>query len=182
MHLIVGLGNPGKKYADTRHNFGFVTVDKFAKERGLSWRYNLDWTAYYIKTDDFVLLKPVTFMNKSGVSVAAASRFYKIDKKDILIIHDEIDLPLGKIRISFDSLSAGHRGVDSIIQYLSGVEFGRLRLGIGKPARKGDAEKYVLREFTKEEEKKLQEVSKIATEALNSYLEDGIDMAMNRFN
>ncbi len=192
MKLIVGLGNPGKKYANSRHNFGFMTIDKFAKERGLSWRYNLDWTAYYIKTDNFVLLKPVTFMNKSGVSTVAASRFFKIDKKDILIIHDEIDLPFGKIRISFDSLSAGHKGVDSIIQYLSGVEFGRLRLGIGPTSSRkaglrgvkkpNDVEKFVLREFTKEEDKKLQEVSKIAIEALNSYLEDGIDMAMNRFN
>jgi len=199
MNLIVGLGNPGKKYADTRHNFGFVIVDKFAKERGLSWRYNLDWTAYYIKTDDFVLLKPVTFMNKSGVSVAAASRFFKIDKKDILIIHDEIDLPLSKIRISFDSLSAGHRGVDSIIQYLSGVEFGRLRLGIGPSSPRSstlrlrpegfqgvnkpkDVEKFVLKDFTIGEKKKAEEVGKIAIEALNSYLADGIDMAMNRFN
>ena len=199
MNLIVGLGNPGKKYADTRHNFGFVIVDKFAKERGLSWRYNLDWTAYYIKTDDFVLLKPVTFMNKSGVSVAAASRFFKIDKKDILIIHDEIDLPLSKIRISFDSLSAGHRGVDSIIQYLSGVEFGRLRWGIGPSSprystlrlrpegfqgvnKPKDVEKFVLKDFTIGEKKKAEEVGKIAIEALNSYLADGIDMAMNRFN
>ena len=189
---MVGLGNPGKKYAHTRHNFGFTVIDEFTKEHGLLWRYNPDWIAYFIKTEEFVLLKPATFMNKSGTSVAAAARFYRIDKKDVLVIHDELDLPLGKIRISFDSLSAGHKGVDSIIEALSGVEFGRLRLGIGPTSSReaglrggkgpNDAEKFVLREFTKEEQKKLQEVSKIAIEALNSYLADGIDMAMNRFN
>lgn len=196
MHLIVGLGNPGKKYTGTRHNFGYMIVDSFAKDRGLSWRYNPDWTAYYIKShlktaddlgfstreDDFVLLKPATFMNHCGVSVSQAANFFKIETKEILAIHDELDLPFGKIRFTFDSMSAGHRGVDSMIESLAGVEFGRLRLGIGKPVKKTETEKYVLRQFTNEEGKKLKDVVEISKEAIKSYLADGIDVAMNRFN
>lgn len=196
MKLIVGLGNPGKKYADTRHNFGYVIVDSFARDRGLSWRYNPDWTAYYIKShlktaddsgfstreDDFVLLKPATFMNHCGVSVSQASNFFKIEIKEVLAIHDELDLPFGKIRLTFDSMSAGHKGVDSMIESLAGVEFGRLRLGIGKPGKKSETENYVLRQFTKDESKKLKSIIENSQEALKSYLADGIDVAMNRFN
>jgi len=98
------------------------------------------------------------------------------------VIHDELDLPFGKIRTSFDSLSAGHKGIDSIVKALGGVEFGRMRIGIGKPGKSGDSEKYVLSEFSKEEQKKLPEIINIGQEALKSYLADGIDATMNRFN
>lgn len=182
MNLIVGLGNPGKKYQETRHNIGFLIVDDFAREQMLSWRYNPDWIASYIKGDDFVVLKPGTFMNRSGVSVAGASKFFKIEKKDILVIHDELDLPFGKIRLSFDSISAGHKGIDSIIESISGVEFGRLRIGIGKPSKKGEAEKYVLQEFSAAEKKKLKDLVQISREAIKSYMADGVEATMNRFN
>lgn len=181
MKLVVGLGNIGKEYASTRHNIGFIVIDEFASELMLTWRNNPDWVANYIKTDDFVLLKPGTFMNKSGVSVAAASRFYKIEKKDILIIHDELDLPYGKIRLSFDSISAGHNGVESVIKGLGGVDFARLRIGIGKP-KTGSAEKYVLQRFTDSERKKHKEIINISKEAIKSYMADGVEATMNRFN
>lgn len=196
MKLIVGLGNLGKKYANTRHNFGYIVLDSFARDRGFSWRYNPDFPAYYIKShlktvddsgfssrgDDFVLIKPATFMNHSGVSTLTASNFFKIEKKDILVVHDELDLPFGKIRLAFDSMSAGHKGVDSIIESISAVEFGRLRVGIGRPSKKSETEKYVLRQFTKEESKNLNGIIDICKEAIESYLADGINVAMNRFN
>ncbi len=181
MKLIVGLGNPGKKYQNTRHNIGFLVVDRWAKAEMLSWRISADWLSYFIKTDQYVLIKPTTFMNKSGVATAAVANFFKIDKKDILVIHDDLDLPFGKIRLSFDSISAGHRGIDSIIESLAGVDFGRLRIGIGKPKGK-DAEKYVLEEFTEDEKKQIDDTISISIEAIKSYLADGIEATMNRFN
>lgn len=177
-----------------------MIVDSIAGDNNLFWRYNPDWIAYYAKSTDFILLKPATYMNKSGVAVAHAANFFKIDKKDILVVYDEVDLPFGKIRLSFDSLSAGHKGVDSIIQSLSGVEFSRLRFGIsptspsttlnelrGSRGFRGvnkpkDAEKYVLKDFTKEEAKKLEDLVKVVKEAIKSYLANGIDATMNRFN
>lgn len=191
MKLIVGLGNPGKKYAKNRHNLGFMVVDELVRNEGLSWRYSPDWIAYYRKKgDDYVLLKPATFMNRSGLAVKAASNFFKIPKKDILVIHDDLDLPFGKIRLSFDSLSAGNKGIDSIIENLAGVDFGRLRIGIGsprkaeagKPKRKADTEKYVLSDFTKEEQKDLKNIIIMSKEAIKSYLADGVQATMNRFN
>ncbi len=212
MHLVVGLGNPGKKYTKNRHNLGYLIVDEFAREEGLFWRYNPDWTSYYVKSHkqpavvssgakgviDYVLLKPTTFMNKSGAAVKSASIFFKIPKSDILVIHDDLDLPFGKIRLAFDSMSAGHKGVDSVIESMAGVEFGRLRIGIGRPSRstyakasvdkkasdgkQKETENYVLSDFTREEQKELKNIIKISKEALKSYLSDGIFATMNRFN
>ncbi|OGD86244.1 aminoacyl-tRNA hydrolase [Candidatus Curtissbacteria bacterium RBG_13_35_7] len=186
MKLIVGLGNPGKKYQNNRHNIGYMVIDEFAKVNSLSWRYNPDWIAYYTKSEDFVLLKPVAYMNKSGVSVLGASNFYKTGKKDILVIHDELDLPFSKIRLSFDSISAGHKGVDSVIESLGGVEFSRLRVGIGHPRNSKtsarDVEKYVLSDFSKEEAKKLKDMKKVGIKAIKSFFDEGIEATMNRFN
>ncbi|MEK7580840.1 MAG: aminoacyl-tRNA hydrolase [Patescibacteria group bacterium] len=186
MKLIVGLGNPGAKYGKNRHNLGFMVVDLFVKNFGLSWRYSPDWIAFYAK-DKNVYLKPSTFMNKSGVSIAALANFYNIDSKDILIIYDEVDLPLGKIRLAFNGLSAGHHGIDSIIECLGGVEFARLRVGIGRPEKseKGytkEVSDYVLEDFNKEEEKRLPGLIKNCEEAINSYISDGIEATMNKFN
>lgn len=206
MKLIVGLGNPGNKYRKNRHNLGFMVVDLFVKNLGLSWRYSPDWIAFYAK-DNNVYLKPSTFMNKSGVSVAALANFYNIDSKDVLIIYDDVDLPPGKLRLAFNGLSAGHHGIDSVIECLGGVEFARLRIGIGSPRRvlgeagrpsseatdgkqsekngKGytkEVSDYVLEDFNKEEEKRLPELIKNCEEAINSYISDGIEATMNKFN
>lgn len=181
MKLIVGLGNPGAKFKNTRHNIGFMVVEAFAKESGLSWRYSADFMGFFIKSQEFVLLKPSTFMNKSGESVKNVLHFFKIDKKDILAIHDDLDLEFGKIRISFDSSSAGHKGVESLIESLGGFDFARLRIGINKPAGV-DPEKYVLEEFMPEEQIKLPDLITRAGEGIRSYLESGIEATMNRFN
>ena len=183
MELIVGLENPGPKYRNTRHNIGFMIVDKFAIDQGLSWRYSRDWMCFYIKRENFVVIKPSTYMNKSGEAVKAVSKFFKIAAKDILVIHDELDLQFGKVRISYDSTSAGHKGVESAIKSMGSFEFARLRLGIGRPTQESiDLEKYVLETFGEDELGHLDEIIKRATDAINSYLESGISATMNRFN
>ena len=185
--LIAGLGNPGTKYQNTRHNLGFIVADSFVKGEGFSWRISRDWICYYAKTNEFVIIKPSTFMNKSGEAVRSVAEFFKIDVSDILVIHDDLDLQFGKIRISFDSMSAGHKGIESVIKSLSGPDFARLRVGIGRPTPKatdgkGDPKKYVLEEFTKDEMKHLPEILEMSIEAIRSYLSDGVQAAMNRFN
>jgi len=201
MKLIVGLGNPGAKYKNTRHNLGFMIVDSFAKNHKLSWRYSSDFMCYFIKAKleqnidespgDFVLVKPSTYMNKSGESVLAVAKFYKVSGKDILVIHDDLDLEFGKIRLSFERSSAGHKGVESVIEGLGGYEFARFRVGIDSPRlRLGEAghpenidpEKYVLEEFSEEEQGELKEVIAKCEQALESYIDLGLETTMNRFN
>jgi len=182
MKLIIGLGNPGIKYKNTRHNLGYMVIDSFAKSSGLSWRYNPDWLCYFAKTEEFVVAKPSTFMNKSGEAAREVANFFKIDAKDILAVHDDLDLDFGKIRISHDSQSAGHKGVDSVIVGLGTFEFSRLRIGVGRPQGKIDPEKYVLEDFTQGEQEKLPAVVKTCEEAISAYLASGVEATMNQFN
>ncbi|MFH1424041.1 MAG: aminoacyl-tRNA hydrolase [Candidatus Nealsonbacteria bacterium] len=143
MILITGLGNPGKEYEKTRHNIGFRVIDELAKQ----------------KPNDVVLLKPQTFMNNSGDAVIKAVNFYKMKPADLWVVHDDVDLPLGEFKISKNRGSAGHKGVQSIIKKLGTRDFNRVRIGIcplkGKPTA---VEKFVLQNFTKEEEKIFQTV------------------------
>lgn len=145
MNIIVGLGNPGEQYRLTRHNVGWLTIDALARKLGVEWETNKKFKAEIAKSSGYLLIKPQTFMNESGVSVRAAMDFYKLLPKklgfvalgnqdlsnSLTIIHDEIDLKLGKYKISIDSSSAGHRGVQSIINHLKTKNFRRLRIGIG---------------------------------------------------
>lgn len=145
MNIIVGLGNPGEQYKLTRHNVGWIAIDALADNLNVSWEHNKKFKADIAKTADYLLIKPQTFMNESGVSVRAVMDFYKLlpkklgfvqlgnqDLSDSLtIIHDEIDIKLGKYKISIDSTSAGHRGVQSIINHLKTKNFRRLRIGVG---------------------------------------------------
>ena len=182
MKLIVGLGNPGKRYANSRHNIGVVVAEVFAVEMGLSWRKSRDLMCYLVKTRRFVLVRPTIYMNESGESVRAMAAYYKIDPDDVLVIHDELDLPFGKIRLSFGGAAAGHRGIESVMRGLATGDFARLRVGIGKPEGDIDAEKYVLTDFGSEERVKLPEVVAKCQEAIMSYLDDGLEATMNRFN
>ncbi len=185
MKLIAGLGNPGAKYRGNRHNLGFVVVDNFAKENGLSWRFSQDWSCYFIKRGDSVFIKPSTFMNRSGDSIRKVSDYYKIDPSDVLVVYDDIDLPFGKIRLAFNGLSAGHHGIDSVIENL-GMEFGRLRVGISSPREDGkskeDVSHYVLSDFSASEKKQLSKIISNSTEAITSYLDEGLNSTMNKFN
>lgn len=180
MKLIVGLGNPGKKYEKNRHNLGYMVVDELG--RGLPWRKSMDLICDYAKDGDFMIIKPTTFMNLSGESVKAFCHYYKIATKDVLVVCDDIDLEFGKIRLSFDGSSAGHNGVESVIRSLATPDFNRIRIGIGRPPKGRKPENFVLSDFTKVESAKLKKVILSAIEAINSYLSDGIDATMNRFN
>lgn len=181
MKLIVGLGNPGVKFKNNRHNVGFMVLDIFAIEMGLSWRYNKDLMCYLSKTRDYVLVKPNTYVNESGQSVKAVCEYFDIDSSNVLVVHDEVDLEFGKIRLSFNSSSAGHHGVESINKGLATEDFARLRVGVGRP-QKGDVTQYVLSDFSQEQKSALPEVVAKCEEAIKSYLNDGITATMNRFN
>ena len=196
MKLIVGLGNPGTQYQDTRHNIGFMVVDKLAKELGEatpSWEEDKRWKTWICKIGDVLLLKPTTFMNDSGEAVAQVMSFFKLQPSDVWIIHDDLDLPIGKLRIREGGASAGHNGVESIISHLKTDKFIRFRLGIGRG--KEDKSKdtdihlkhrnvisFVLSRFTEHEAGELRKMVKNGTEAVRIALIDGVDKAMNRFN
>lgn len=182
MKLIAGLGNPGIKYKDNRHNIGFMVVDNFAVSNGLSFRYSRDLSCYFSKIDQYVLVKPNTFMNESGVAVFAVCKYYDIKPEDVLVVHDELDLEFGKIRLSFNGSSAGHRGVTSVVEKLGTMDFARLRVGIGRPEGKISADKYVLADFLEGEKKELVGVVAKCQEAVRSYLDEGVVATMNRFN
>lgn len=199
MRLIVGLGNPGGKYLSTRHNIGFMVTEKFVKDR-LSlypslkaWKKDDNFHALWCKIEDTIVCKPQTFMNLSGVAVAALARLYKIKPIDTWVIHDDIDLPLGKVRIRTGGGSAGHRGIESIINSLGSGDFIRFRLGIGRGKLevirhtdinipRQNIEKYVVSPFTDHEAGDVKKLIKHAGEALEIAMTEGIEKAMNRFN
>jgi PTH1 family peptidyl-tRNA hydrolase len=190
MKIIIGLGNPGEKYEKTRHNIGFDIVSLFAdskmpifSEWKLNKKFNSEISEGKIGKTKIVLAKPQTFMNNSGEAVSCISRFYKVSSKDIIIIHDDIDLPFGKIRIKKTGSSGGHRGLESIIKFLGNENFVRLKVGVG-PKKKinDDAAKLVLKKITKTEDKIISETKEKAVEAIVSILEDGLEAAMNYFN
>lgn len=177
MILIIGLGNPGKKYIYTRHNIGFQAVDEFAKENNfpefrLSKKFNALVSENVLNEKKIILVKPQTFMNQSGKAVKSLTNFYKITRPGrvvgLVVVHDDIDLPLGKIRISKNRGAAGHKGVESIIKEIGTKNFTRFRIGIspkiGKPK---NVEKYVLQKFDKEEEKIIKQVIKETTKKLS---------------
>jgi peptidyl-tRNA hydrolase, PTH1 family len=136
MKLVVGLGNPGDKYTNNRHNVGFLILDEFAKTHGLTWNDDKKFNAVFCRQGDNFLLKPQTFMNNSGEAVSAFANFYKILPEDILVIHDDVDLEFGRTKKALGASSAGHHGVESIIEKLGTKEFWRLRFGVGKPTDK----------------------------------------------
>lgn len=196
MKIIVGLGNPGREYENTRHNIGFMVVDKLSKELGPHapvWEDNQKHKALVTKMGDVVLVKPLTFMNASGYAVSSIMKFYKAKPEDIWIIHDDLDLPLGKIRIRQKGSSAGHNGVTSIMTQIQSDQFVRFRLGIGRGKEStGRSENknlhhrsvigFVLSRFTQHEAGGLKHLVKHGAEAVRIALLDGLDKAMNRFN
>lgn len=179
MKLIAGLGNPGKKYEKTRHNIGFRVLDAF----DLSWKENKKLKSLVAKNNDWIFLKPQTFMNNSSEAVAAVKQFYKIKPQDIIVIYDDIALPFGKLRIRVTGSAGGHKGVDSIIKKMKSPNFTRLRVGIANNrSDKIPSEKFVLQKFNANEEKKLKKIIKTAAEAINKILDEGAHRAMNEYN
>lgn len=182
--LIVGLGNPGKEYADTRHNVGFRTVEELARRARLTWekpRLKAAQARGTIAGQDVVLAKPQTYMNLSGVSVVQLVRWYKVPLDRLLIVHDDLDLPFGHLRMRAEGSAGGQNGMDSIIEQLRTKAIPRLKIGIGRP-RWGDASGYVLTRFTKEQNAELPDLIATAADAVELWLAEGIIPAMNRFN
>ncbi|MFZ5425278.1 MAG: aminoacyl-tRNA hydrolase [Patescibacteria group bacterium] len=154
MKIIVGLGNPGEKYNNTRHNVGFMFVDTLATSLEVSWSFDSKFNAYVAKssTNSVLLVKPQTYMNLSGESVAKVVNFYKVDFNDLIVVHDDVDLEFGKIRYKKNMGAAGHHGVEDIIQMLSEKSFWRIRIGVGRPNEQAfEVHDYVLSKFNNSE-------------------------------
>jgi len=187
MILIVGLGNPGNKFKKTRHNLGFLVLDELAKQNNFpSWQKNQKANCLYAKKINqptVELIKPLTQMNNSGQSVKYLVQKHKIKPENLIVIHDDIDLLLGKIRLVKNRGAAGHRGVESIINELKTKDFIRIRIGIqpttGKPTQ---PEKFVLQNFSLTEEKIIQETIKKTIELINFLLKEGWQKAQNIYN
>jgi peptidyl-tRNA hydrolase, PTH1 family len=192
VRLIVGLGNPGTKYAGNRHNIGFLCVEHFAQENNLNFTRSKNQAKVgegRIAGYDIVLAKPQTFMNNSGVSVGGLVRKFKVKLENLIVIHDDLDLPLGRIRIRRGGSSGGHNGINSIVQHIGNQEFIRVRIGIGRPNsqetfKSGEDEviSHVLGDFTMEEKEIIKEVIPCVSEALQCLLSKDITEAMNKYN
>ncbi|HHW03569.1 MAG TPA: aminoacyl-tRNA hydrolase [Thermoanaerobacterales bacterium] len=185
MFLIVGLGNPGKEYEHTRHNVGFMVLDILAEKldtkiNKVNFKGLLGET--YFHGEKLLLLKPQTYMNLSGESVLDAAKFYKIPLSNIIVIYDDMDLPVGRLRIRPEGSSGGHRGMDSIIYQLSSDKFNRIRVGIGRPEGEKDAAGHVLGSFYGEEITKIKAAMEAAAQAALLIISKGVDEAMNKFN
>jgi PTH1 family peptidyl-tRNA hydrolase len=182
--LIVGLGNPGRKYTHNRHNVGFQCLDRLAQAHGLSFtqrRAKASLALGKIADVRVVLAKPLTYMNHSGQAVRPLVNFYKLSLEDILVIHDDLDLPLGTTRLRPEGGSGGHKGMRSIIEALGSQAFPRLRVGIGRPPG-NDAVSYVLSDFTADEQITLESVYERVVAAVELFLREGIETAMNAYN
>ncbi len=185
MYLIVGLGNPESKYEATRHNIGFMVIDRLCRNLGehLSrQRFQSRNTLTRIQDNKVMLLCPLTFMNRSGEAVRACVDYYDLEPENILIIHDDIDLPVGRIKVVRSSGPGGHKGVRSIIDHLGGTQFQRVKIGIGRPRYDEAIENFVLAPFYKDEKDIIEDVLHMATEACELFVLRGIEPAMNQIN
>lgn len=185
MKLIVGLGNPGARYAGTRHNMGFLVVDALAQRAGVEInreRFDALLGRGEISDVPVILAKPLTFMNLSGRAVAQIARYFGIGVEDILIVHDDMDFPVGDVRIKAGGGAGGHKGLLSIIDQLGGADFARVRVGIGRPPPNETAERYVLERFSAEETQESGYAIERAGDAVIAVVSSGVHAAMNRFN
>jgi len=184
-YLIVGLGNPGPKYHDNRHNVGFMVVDALGDTANIPIR-RFEFRALIGKGDfadqRLILAKPQTYMNNSGQAVSSLVNFYKIPTEKILVVHDDLDLPFGTLRMRPKGSAGGQRGVGSIIAKLNTQEFSRMRVGISRPPGRMDPIDYVLHDFDSPEEEMLPELLDSAVDAITAFIKEGITQAMNEFN
>ncbi len=182
--LIVGLGNPGKEYADTRHNVGFRCVDELARRHHLQWekpRLKAAQARGIIAGKEVVLAKPQTYMNLSGVSVVQLVKWYKVPLTDLLIIHDDMDIQFGHLRLRGEGSAGGQNGLASVLEQLRTTAVPRLRIGISRP-RWGDPKSYVLTRFGKDQEADLALILQRAADAAEQWLREGLIAAMNNYN
>jgi peptidyl-tRNA hydrolase, PTH1 family len=183
MFLVVGLGNPGKKYEKTRHNVGFDVVQRLAERGFQGWKVsgNAEISRGTVGEHDVLLVKPMTFMNLSGDAVGAISHFYKIEPGNIVVVHDELDFELGRVGVKVGGGHGGHNGLRSIMAHV-GREFPRVRVGVGKPVSKEEGADHVLSRFDKGEVSRVDEAVAKAGEAVAVIIEKGAQAAMNQFN
>ena len=182
MKAIVGLGNPGREYAGTRHNIGFDVVDEVARRWNVQlrpWKSVAD--VVVVGTRGAVLVEPQTFMNLSGDAVSRLSAFHKLTPQDVLVVVDEVQLPVGRLRVRRSGSAGGHNGLKSVIQHL-GTEFPRLRIGIGRGNPKLDLAEHVLSRFARDERDSVAEAVNRAADAVELFVENGLEAVMSRFN
>ena len=185
MFLVVGLGNPGSQYEFTKHNVGFLTVDYLADKLNIKinkLKFKGLFAKEKIENEDVVLLKPQTYMNLSGESVRDFANFFKISPENIIVVVDDVDLPMGKIRIRKKGSAGTHNGMKSIIYQLQSDDFIRIKVGIEREDRKDDLADYVLKGFSKDEVPVMEESMERAAKAVLEILKKGPDVAMNKFN
>lgn len=185
MKLVVGLGNPGKKYDGTRHNIGFAIIDLLAAAPGVGGsqdRFNAELAEWREGDEKILLMKPVTFMNLSGRAVRQAVDFYQIELKDLLVICDDMALPLGKLRFRAKGTHGGHNGLRDIQQHLGSTEYARLRIGVDVPAQDRGAVDHVLGRFKPSEVPVIEDASQLAVQAVAVWVRDGIAKCMNQYN
>ena len=184
--LVVGLGNPGSQYDGTRHNAGFAVADELARRGGFAIqrvKFKALTAAAQVGGQGVLVMKPVTYMNLSGEAVGEAARFYKLAPDHVLVVSDDVDLPLGKLRLRVGGSAGGHNGLKSIIQHLGSDQFPRLKVGVGgKPHPDYDLADWVLGKLQGEDKKVMDEAVKRAADAVECFLKDGPQKAMNQFN
>lgn len=185
MKLIVGLGNPGNEYAKTRHNVGFILVDALADHLNITlWKdkFNAKIAEGRIGSEKILLVKPQTYMNNSGEAVGPLMRWYKLEPEDVIVAHDDMDIPAGTIRIRKKGSSGGHNGIKSLIAHLGSENFARVRLGIGRPLPGWSVVNHVLAPFPAEDKQAVDEAVKYLIPAVECIITDGLDVAMNKYN
>ena len=184
-YLLIGLGNPGREYANTRHNFGFMAIDRLAvrlNARGMKVQSKAIVMDSKYEDHKLILAKPQTFMNLSGQSVQGLAHFYKVPYTNMIVLSDDLDIPFGTIRIRASGGPGGQRGMASIIEKLGTKDFPRLRLGIGRPPGRMDPAAYVLQSFSRDEMQTLSEVLDHGAEAVLAFVTHGLNKAMNEYN
>lgn len=183
MKLIVGLGNPGREYEKTRHNIGYIYIDELAKKLSLEFKekFKGEFVKTKINNEDVILLKPLTYMNLSGESVIQVVNYYHIEPEDILVIHDDLDMEIGKIKLKENGSSGGHNGIKNIILHLGSEKFKRLKVGISND-KLGDTKDYVLGKFSKEEEIMIDSIKEKMVNILEDYFKLSFNDLMSKYN
>ena len=181
MTVLVGLGNPGRNYSDTKHNFGFWVLDKFAEKRSLKFQAGKG-DYLLVKSNDIALVKPTTYMNNSGMAVADYCRYFQNTPEELLVVYDDIDLPLGTLRFKPSGGAGGHKGMESIIYQLESEDLNRLRIGISAENEMGASERYVLSPFPKDRKEKINEMIEKACDGIDYFLTHNMKETMNKFN
>jgi PTH1 family peptidyl-tRNA hydrolase len=181
IRLVAGLGNPGPEYAATRHNIGFMVADQLAAQFGSTWEKSAKWDAPSAKCGAVLLIKPMSFMNRSGYPLFAVAQFYKIEAEQILVVLDDLAIPLGRLRLRARGGSGGHNGLESVITQFGTEEIPRLRIGISAAPREGSVD-YVLNRFFDEEKALVRSTIGRAVDAVKCAIDNGLISAMNIFN